>query len=72
MKSIFNTPERNELIDRIHTLNENSAAQWGKINVYQMIKHCIHAAAKAEWLNLLTEHDVRKSNGFVRSSKTIQ
>jgi len=32
---------RDELITRINTLNENSTAQWGKMNIYQMIKHCI-------------------------------
>ena len=29
-----------ELINRINTLNENSKAQWGKMNVSQMLKHC--------------------------------
>jgi len=28
------------LISRIAMLHENSTAQWGKMNVYQMIKHC--------------------------------
>lgn len=28
------------MITKIKTLNENSTAQWGKMNVYQMIKHC--------------------------------
>jgi hypothetical protein len=40
MKSIFDQTTRAELIKRINTLNENSTAQWGKMNVYQMIKHC--------------------------------
>ena len=29
------------LISRINSLNENSTAQWGKMNVYQMLRHCI-------------------------------
>ncbi len=41
MKSIFDVTTRQEIIDRINTLNENSTAQRGKMNVYQMIKHCI-------------------------------
>ncbi len=41
MKTIFDKPTRDELIGRIKTLNENSEAQWGKMNVYQMIEHCI-------------------------------
>jgi hypothetical protein len=117
MKSVFDKTTRDELINRIHSLNENSTAQWGKMNVYQMLKHCTlweemllgkrqcrqsflgrvfgkialknmlkdepikHglptvpsfktkgngdvAAAKAAWINLLLEHELRESSGFV-------
>lgn len=41
MKTIFDKTTRDELISRINTLNENSTAQWGKMNVNQMLKHCI-------------------------------
>lgn len=40
MKTIFDKTTREELISRINTLNENSKAQWGKMTVYQMVKHC--------------------------------
>lgn len=40
MKTIFDKLTRDELIDRINSLNENSKPHWGKMNVYQMIKHC--------------------------------
>jgi hypothetical protein len=40
MKSIFDQAQREELIKRINTLDEHSIAQWGKMNVYQMLKHC--------------------------------
>ena len=40
MKSIFDKTTRDEIINRINSLNENSTAQWGKMNVSQMIKHC--------------------------------
>ncbi|MBS1729731.1 MAG: DUF1569 domain-containing protein [Bacteroidetes bacterium] len=40
MKSIFDKDVRDELIFRINSLNENSVAQWGKMNVAQMMKHC--------------------------------
>jgi len=40
MKTVFDKSTRDELIDRIHSLNENSIAQWGKMNVSQMLKHC--------------------------------
>jgi hypothetical protein len=39
MKTIFDKTTRDELIARINTLNENSTAQWGKMNIYQMLKH---------------------------------
>jgi hypothetical protein len=41
MKTILDKITRDELITRINTLNENSTALWGKMNVYQMIKHGI-------------------------------
>lgn len=40
MKSIFESASRNEVINRVNTLNEHSQAQWGKMTVSQMIKHC--------------------------------
>jgi hypothetical protein len=40
MKSIFDKATNAELIRRIGMLNENSKAQWGKMSVYQMLKHC--------------------------------
>ena len=40
MKTIFDKTTRDELIQRIDMLDENSTAQWGKMNVYQMLKHC--------------------------------
>lgn len=40
MKSIFDESNRAALINRIKTVNERSRSQWGKMNVYQMLKHC--------------------------------
>ena len=40
MKSVFDKTTRDQLINRINSLNENSSAQWGKMNIYQMLKHC--------------------------------
>ncbi len=40
MKTIFDASTRDELISRINTINEGSTAKWGKMNVYQMLKHC--------------------------------
>jgi hypothetical protein len=41
MKKVFDKTTRDELISRIDILNENSKNQWGKMNVYQALKHCI-------------------------------
>ena len=40
MKSVFDRATRDELIGRISSLDENSRAQWGKMSVYQMLRHC--------------------------------
>jgi hypothetical protein len=40
MKSIFDKATRDEIINRINSLNESKTAQWGKMNLYQMLKHC--------------------------------
>ena len=40
MKTIFDKVTRDELIVRIKSLNENSTANWGRMNFYQMLKHC--------------------------------
>ena len=40
MKTVYDKVTRDELIRRINTLQENSTAQWGKMKVYQMVKHC--------------------------------
>jgi DinB superfamily len=41
MKTIFDKATREALISRINTLNEQSIPQWGKMNIYEMLKHCI-------------------------------
>jgi hypothetical protein len=40
MKTVFDKATRDELASRINALGENKTAQWGKMNVYQMLKHC--------------------------------
>ncbi|MBK1896419.1 DUF1569 domain-containing protein [Chryseobacterium paridis] len=40
MKTIFENTTRQELIERINSLTENNKAEWGKMNIYQMTKHC--------------------------------
>ena len=41
MKSVLDKATRDELILRINRLDESSTAQWGQMNVYQMLKHCV-------------------------------
>lgn len=40
MRTVFDKATRDELISRINSLNEHNTAQWGKMNLYQMLKHC--------------------------------
>jgi hypothetical protein len=40
MKTIFDEAIRTDLINRISSLDENCTKQWGKMNIYQMLKHC--------------------------------
>lgn len=40
MKTIFDESTREDLIRRIATINQNCTAQWGKMNVFQMLRHC--------------------------------
>lgn len=40
MKTIFDASIINELVQRINSLEYADQAQWGKMNAYQMLKHC--------------------------------
>lgn len=40
MKTVFDKEIRESLINRINLLNDKSRAQLGKMNVYQMLRHC--------------------------------
>lgn len=40
MKTMFNAAVRAELVSRVNALGENSKPLWGKMNIYQMTKHC--------------------------------
>ena len=40
MKNIFDQNDVNEMIDRINQLKPTTPAQWGKMNVGQMLAHC--------------------------------
>jgi hypothetical protein len=40
INTILDPATRNELIQRIQLLQENSRGQWGRMSVYEMAKHC--------------------------------
>lgn len=40
MKTLFEEATRNELIRWINSLQDGNEALWGKMNVYQIAKHC--------------------------------
>ena len=40
MKSLFNPKAQTEIIQRLKKLEEDAEAQWGKMNVSQMLRHC--------------------------------
>jgi Protein of unknown function (DUF1569) len=40
MKSVYDKETRDALIERINLLHEASQPQWGRMTVYQMIRHC--------------------------------
>ena len=41
MKTILDKLTRKELISRISLLEKHNKPKWGKMNVYQMLSHCI-------------------------------
>ncbi|RXK62791.1 DUF1569 domain-containing protein [Lacibacter luteus] len=40
MKTLFESSVREEIINRINSLTSENNAQWGTMNVSQMLKHC--------------------------------
>jgi len=40
MKTVFDNATSEALIDRINKVDANSKPEWGKMNAYQMVKHC--------------------------------
>ncbi|NCI48243.1 DUF1569 domain-containing protein [Sediminibacterium soli] len=40
MKSVFDTAVKEELVTRIQSLSDQNTAGWGKMNVFQMTRHC--------------------------------
>lgn len=63
MKTIFDKTAREELIKRISQVSENNQAEWGKMNIFQMLQHNTywngwilgtdHHTYRQEWLGKL-------------------
>ena len=43
MKNLFDKPTYNEIVERMNNLTPQTAGQWGKMNVSQMLAHCKEA-----------------------------
>ena len=56
MKTIFDSQVRKEVIVRISSLNKDYQAQWGRMNLFQMVKHNTYWNG---WI-LGTEHHIYK------------
>lgn len=56
MKTTLDTQTARELTDRINKLDENSRPQWGKMSVYQMLRHC------TMWEEMLLEKQMYKQS----------
>ena len=57
MKTIFDETNREDLIHRISTINENCSAEWGKMNVFQMLRHC---TIWEEWIQGKNQYTYRQ------------
>jgi hypothetical protein len=60
MKTIFDPAIRDELTIRVKALDENNKALWGKMNVFQMTRHC---TIWNEWV--LGKSKISNKQGFL-------
>jgi hypothetical protein len=60
MKTIFDPAIRDELTTRVKALDENNKALWGKMNVFQMTRHC---SIWNEWV--LGKNEISSEQGFL-------
>lgn len=68
MKSIFDSTACNEVISRINNLTSNSKAEWGKMNVSQMLAHLSQALRSASGeLNLKRRISGKLFGTFVKN-----
>src|SRR5438309_1551094 len=60
MKSLFNKENSQEFVFRINNLSNQSQANWGKMNVAQMLHHC------QKPLEIASGELVPKINGIIK------
>jgi hypothetical protein len=60
LPNIFTKPVADSIIDRINTLTPATTAQWGKMNVSQMLAHCCVS------YEMVYEDKHAKPNGFMK------
>ncbi len=60
MENIFDSAVADKLISRINSLTPNTAGQWGKMNVSQMLAHC-----NVTYEMVYTDRH-RKPNAFIK------
>jgi hypothetical protein len=78
MKTIFDKATREELMQRIGTLHENSKRDWGKMNVSQMVTHCIKWEEMAQGKTIYKQSLIGKIFGkmalkdFVKDEKPFK
>jgi hypothetical protein len=68
MKTVFDKITRDELIKRIDSITDNSQAKWGKMNAYQMLKHCV----QADEMFLGKKHFKRVPLGFLIGKSVLK
>lgn len=56
MKSLFNSAENRELVERIEKLTENSEPLWGSMSSTQMLTHCT-VSLKMAFGEIVPEHN---------------
>ncbi|POY38309.1 hypothetical protein C3K47_02610 [Solitalea longa] len=69
MKNLLNAADNNEIVERINQLTNQSQAQWGKMNVSQMLAHCqqplkmafIEKGVKKTFISVLLGSVIKKS-----------
>lgn len=58
MKTIWDEAERQALVSRIRGIDAGRTARWGKMNVCQMVKHCI---VFDEWVQGISTTEYKQS-----------